>query len=314
MWILTVGGIMSTEYKRDESFASLLKGYMNAADYGTTTLCKAVNAKFGPESISRSTLTGWRDRRIEKLRGFSWKPLAQVLHILRLNTSEANLVFHAAGLRPIKEMWEVYSRDKDIRLIFEPWLFDIEGDRALLEPISEAVGLSTLKPLTTEQRKQINEAIAVQTNGINMFRTMYVFQYEFRHMLSVGGEIRVLLSHPEGAATQMAALRSELQAPVGVQKKRAYDTLELLALWKHEMPDAKIQVRLLDYLPPYGITIIYPGEHTASAQSLVRLYAFRSSTSVAPAFGLSSDNTPKWFAFFSEQFEKMWGAGENYPI
>lgn len=305
---------MSTEYKRDESFASLLTGHMNAADYGTTTLCKAVNSKFGQESISRSTLTGWRDGRIETLRGFSWKPLAQVLHILRLNTSEANIVFHAAGLRSIKEMWEVYSRDKDIRLIFEPWLFDIEGDRALLQPISEAVGLSTLRPLTTEQRKQIHDASAVLTNGINMFRTMYVFQYEFRHMLSLGGEIRVVLSHPEGAATQMAALRSELQAPVDIQKKRAYDTLELLALWKHEMPDAKIHVHLLDYLPPFGITIILPHEHTASAQCLVRLYAFRSSTSVAPAFSLSSDKTPKWFTFFLGQFEKMWGAGENYPL
>ncbi len=124
----------------------------------------------------------------------------------------------------------------------------------------------------------------------------------------------MLLSHPDGAAMQMSALRSESRTPVEIQKKRTYDTLELLALWRSEMPGADVQVRLIDYLPPFGITIMHPSDNSADAGCLVRLFTFRSSTSMAPAFALNSNRTPEWFAFFSEQFEKMWEAGEDYDL
>lgn len=308
------GVIMSADYKGNDSFSSLLTEYMNAANYGTTVLCKAVNAKFGPRFVSRSTLTSWRDGHIKTLRSSSWESLAGVLHVLQLNRSEANRVFQAAGLRSIEEMWRIHSNDMRVQQILEPWLIPIESDSVSIQPVGEVVTLSTLKPLTTEQRKQIHDSKAVFMNGIILFRMLSVFQLEFRHMLSIGGELRVLISHPDGTAMHMSALRSESRMPLETQIKRAYDTLEILSLWKVVLPEAKIEVRLLDYLPPYGLTIIYPSEQAAGFRCLVRLYPFRSSTSVAPAFSLSSDKTPEWFAFFSDQFEKMWRAGENYPI
>lgn len=305
---------MNNQVNDDESLASLLTEYMNRANFGTTTLAKAVNKKFGEKLITRSTLTSWRDGHIKSLRDSSWESLVCVLHILELSRNEADRVLRVAGLRSLEEMWKIHSNESKAQLLFQPWIDDIENKSASTKPLGETVVLSSLKPLTTEQRDQIHESKAVLMSGINMYRTFYVFQYEFRHMLSLGGQIRVLLSHPNGAAMQMSALRSESRTPVEIQIKRTNDTLELLSLWKSEMPDADIRVRLIDYLPSFGITIMHPSEHSADARCLVRLFTFRSSTSVAPAFALNSNRTPEWFAFFSEQFEKMWDAGDNYPL
>jgi hypothetical protein len=305
---------MDNQLNEDESLASLLTEYMNRANFGTTTLAKSVNKKFGEKLITRSTLTGWRDGHIKTLRESSWESLVCILHVLELSRNEADRVLQVAGLRSLEELWKLQSNETRAQLLFQPWIDDIENKSASTRPIGETVVLSTLKPLTTEQREQIHESKAVLMSGINMYRTFYVFQYEFRHMLSLGGQVRVLLSHPDGAAMQMSALRSESRTPIEIQKKRTYETLELLALWRSEMPGADVQVRLIDYLPPFGITIMHPSDNSADAGCLVRLFTFRSSTSMAPAFTLNSNRTPEWFAFFSEQFEKMWEAGEAYDL
>jgi hypothetical protein len=305
---------MDNQLNEDESLASLLTEYMNRANFGTTTLAKSVNKKFGEKLITRSTLTGWRDGHIKTLRESSWESLVCILHVLELSRNEADRVLQVAGLRSLEELWKLQSNETRAQLLFQPWIDDIENKSASTRPIGETVVLSTLKPLTTEQREQIHESKAVLMSGINMYRTFYVFQYEFRHMLSLGGQVRVLLSHPDGAAMQMSALRSESRTPIEIQKKRTYETLELLALWRSEMPGADVQVRLIDYLPPFGITIMHPSDNSADAGCLVRLFTFRSSTSMAPAFTLNSNRTPEWFAFFSEQFEKMWEAGEDYDL
>ena len=305
---------MDNQLNEDESLASLLTEYMNRANFGTTTLAKSVNKKFGEKLITRSTLTGWRDGHIKTLRDSSWESLVCILHVLELSRNEADRVLQVAGLRSLEELWKLQSNETRAQLLFQPWIDDIENKSASTRLVGETVVLSTLKPLTTEQREQIHESKAVLMSGINMYRTFYVFQYEFRHILSLGGQVRVLLSHPDGAAMQMSALRSESRTPVEIQKKRTYDTLELLALWRSEMPGADVQVRLIDYLPPFGITIMHPSDNSADAGCLVRLFTFRSSTSMAPAFALNSNRTPEWFAFFSEQFEKMWEAGEDYDL
>jgi hypothetical protein len=309
-----LGRKMSPPVDEEESLATLLTDHMSAADFGTTTLTKAVTAKFGSSLILRSTLTNWRDGLVKKPKSSSWEALIAVLHILGLDRREANRVLHAAGLRSLEELLDIHSNHQQARRLFEPWLASIENQsRGTLQDHENAL-FSALRPLSSEQRTLIRESRAVLTAGINLYRLFSAFQLEFRHMLNRGGVLHTLLSHPDGVAMQMAALRSESRTPEDTQRQHARQTLELLASWKANKPKTEVQVRLLDYLPPYGITIMHPLEKMSPARCLARIFPFRSSTSEAPAIDLDSEKNPEWFRFFYQQFEKMWEAGEPYSL
>lgn len=305
---------MNTEANNEESLAALLTHYMNKADFGTTTLADAVTAKFGSDLISRSTLTNWRDGQVKSLRSKSWEALATVLNVLELDRDQANRVLKAAGLRSLEELWSIHSNDERVQRIFEPWLDGNKEKSKVILQDQETVLLSTLKPLAIEQRALIRDSREVLVVGINLFRFFPAFQLEFRQMLERGGIVRVVLCDPEGAAMKMAALRSESRTPEETQRQRTREALKLLSLWKSNSPKSDIEVRLLDYLLPFAITIMKPANESTLPRCLVRINAFRASTTTAMALDIEPKNNPRWFDFFTGQFEKMWEAAEGFSL
>ena len=174
--------------------------------------------------------------------------------------------------------------------------------------------LTILAPLEREQRYQTRNAKAIATLGITLFRLLPAFQHEFLEILKNGGQLRVLLVDHQSAAIEMASIRSDSGTPVKTQIGRVEDMLELLARWKVNIPSADIEVRLLNFPPPYGITVIYPRLDTERASCLVRLLTFRTSTSNTPTVKPDPINDAYWFEFFCEQFEKMWEFARAYDL
>lgn len=174
--------------------------------------------------------------------------------------------------------------------------------------------LTTLAPLEREQRYQTRNAKAISTLGITLFRLLPAFQYEFLEMLNNGGQLRVLVVDHQSTAIEMASMRSDSGTPIKTQIRRVEDMLELLTRWKLKIPNANIEVRLLNFPPPYGITIIYPRLDTERASCLVRLLTFRTSTSTAPTVKPDPINEAYWFEFFCDQFEKMWEFARRYDL
>lgn len=174
--------------------------------------------------------------------------------------------------------------------------------------------LSTLSPLEPEQRARTRNAKSISALGITLFRLLPAFQYEFCEMLANGGQLRVLLVDPNSPAIEMASKRSDIGTPPKTQKRRVEDMLELLSRWRSNIPDADIQVKLLDYLPSYGITIIDPRSDADDAFCLVRLITFKTSTSTAPTIRPDPVNETYWFEFFRDQFERMWKCAESYEL
>ncbi len=174
--------------------------------------------------------------------------------------------------------------------------------------------VSELRALSDQQRHDIFEAQAVDAVAINMWRFLPSYQDEFLAMLKRGGILRFLLVHYNSPAINMAALRSQSQTPAETQAHRVRQNLELLAKWKRNVSNANIQVRLIDYLPPYGITVTYPKDERHVPYCLVRLNSFRSPTSLAPAMTPDPLKDKYWFDFFCEQFRLMWEAGEQFDL
>lgn len=71
-----------------------------------------------------------------------------------------------------------------------------------------------------------------------------------------------------------------------------------------------MDVRLMDFYPPYGITVVRPLNEDDKAYCQVRLYTFRSSTSLAPTITPDPVTHKQWFDFFHNQFEAMWDIGK----
>ena len=187
------------------------------------------------------------------------------------------------------------------------------GSRYSHQP-SETTTVSTLMPLTSSQRQRIRNATTVLALGITLFRFLAVFQKELREMVANGGRLQILLVNPYNSVIELASLRSESEAPVEVQKKRVEDQFELLGRWKESIEDADIELRLTNYFPPYGITMILPKSNPEVAQCLVRLYTFKSSTTTAPSINPHPIQESFWFDFFHDQFNKMWEDAVPYKF
>lgn len=168
--------------------------------------------------------------------------------------------------------------------------------------------LIPLEPVTT--REHIKNAASISVLGLNLFRFLPVFQHELRQAVAAGTPLKVLLVAPDSCAVDMIGFRSTSQVPTNIQRGRIEDVLRLLGHWVNSSPQAKIEVRLLDYLPPYGITIYQDKHDFEKSVCLVRLYTFRTPTSEAPAIWPDPIRDSFWFDFFCEQFEMMWEAGQ----
>lgn len=172
--------------------------------------------------------------------------------------------------------------------------------------------LLPLEPRST--REHIEAAHSISALGLSLFRFLPVFQDNFREALRRGAALRVLLVDPAGSALKMVGLRSTSAVPLEFQRRNVEASLDLIALWFRQIEHPNLEVRLIDYMPPYGITIYQ--HHSARDRDvcLIRLYTFRTPTSGAPLIQPDSVRHQQWFEFFCDQFEKMWEAGRVYEV
>jgi hypothetical protein len=156
-----------------------------------------------------------------------------------------------------------------------------------------------------EQRFRRAKSIAI--NGMTLSTTSDKLWGTFRQRLEDGAEIRLLLIDPKHPALQISAIRfHKHQDPQRVGREIAHtlDNLETLMV----NTKGSFQVRLLPYVPPYGIWVIDAG--TPHAEIWVELYTFRDEPE--PSFQLLPNRDGIWFAFFEQQFETMWNASRDW--
>lgn len=179
--------------------------------------------------------------------------------------------------------------------------FDYHHDRELFYE---------LKPLQPILRDYIKASQEICVQGISLYRYIPHYRTEFARALQKGVNLRVILVHPNSAAVEMSAFRSSSQASAQLQRDDILRTLETLRSLKNHIANARVEVRLLDYMPGFGITVYK--HHTDEGLSVceVHLYPFKTSASYAAAIGPHPIFHKHWFAYFSDQFERMWNAAE----
>lgn len=124
-----------------------------------------------------------------------------------------------------------------------------------------------------------------------------------RTALARGVLVRVLLITPAGAAMTMAALRSA-DSGIGHLQEALRNNLDVLHRLEAELPG--LQVRLIDYLPPYTLYAYDPGLPDGCMD--LRLMSFHGDYGTRPGFSLQRARDEDWFTYFYEQFTLVWKA------
>lgn len=188
---------------------------------------------------------------------------------------------------------------------------DIDGKLDRLIRKSEGFGGATsfFVERIPHLEERFRKAKTIAINGMTLSSTSDNFWGTFRQRLEDGAKIRLLIIDPEHAALNVAANRfHKHQDPQRVKREieHALDNLESLIL--NSGSEGYFQVRLLPYVPPYGIWLI--DANSPQAEIWVELYTFRDEPE--PSFQLFPSRDGMWFAFFQQQFETMWNASREW--
>jgi len=84
----------------------------------------------------------------------------------------------------------------------------------------------------------------------------------------------------------------------------------LNSLTRLAVPPAKLEIRVVDYLPPWTMVAFDP--YLPKGQIFVSLLPFRNTDEVRPSFIVSSSDNGEWLHVFQEQFQTLWQ--ESEPI
>ncbi|WP_420115961.1 hypothetical protein [Micromonospora sp.] len=120
--------------------------------------------------------------------------------------------------------------------------------------------------------------------------------------------VKVLLINPGGAAMSMLAFRA---GPAwGRQTLEERLAINLGLLDRRLTQGDGLEVRLVDYLPPYTLYAYDPGLDDGSME--LRLGSVGGRHELRPTFRLIRQRDGEWFDYFYEQFTTVWNAAEPY--
>ncbi|MEV4826850.1 hypothetical protein AB0K25_00760 [Micromonospora sp. NPDC049257] len=120
--------------------------------------------------------------------------------------------------------------------------------------------------------------------------------------------VKVLLINPGGAAMSMLAFRA---GPTwGRQRLEERLSINLRMLEGRLAQGNGLEVRLVDYLPPYTLYAYDPGLNDGSME--LRLGSVGGRHELRPTFRLIRKRDGEWFDYFYEQFTSVWNAAEPY--
>ncbi|WBB78557.1 hypothetical protein O7606_20355 [Micromonospora sp. WMMD882] len=120
--------------------------------------------------------------------------------------------------------------------------------------------------------------------------------------------VKVLLINPGGAAMSMLAFRA---GPAwGRQRLRERLAINLGLLEQRREERDGLEIRLVDYLPPYTLYAYDPGLDDGSME--LRLGSVGGKHDLRPTFRLIRKRDAEWFDYFYEQFTSVWNAADQY--
>lgn len=145
--------------------------------------------------------------------------------------------------------------------------------------------------------------------GIHFRKTISIWRYALQQSLSNGSHLKFLLVKPESSAVDMSLLRhspNSTKDDVNGYIRRVLRDLAYVGFSSNAVD--RIQVRVIDFLPPYTIIAVNPS--SSNGKISVLLASIRTATEKTPSFQIEAEKDRNSFDFFIDQFNKAWNEGE----
>lgn len=161
-------------------------------------------------------------------------------------------------------------------------------------------------------RDRVKTAKSIAISGVSLAGTSNNYHPILQERLKAGVPVRLLLIDPDAElpVADVAVYRIEKTQDPNVLRRSLNFSLETFSLLSNVDKKKKLKIRLLPYPTIYGIWIL--DFDTDNAEVWVELYSFRKTPE--PAFQLLPRRDGVWYEFFSEQFEKMWAASNEWDV
>jgi hypothetical protein len=142
--------------------------------------------------------------------------------------------------------------------------------------------------------------------GVTLNRTVRNQMTALQQCVRRGGTVRVAVIDPAGDVTAEAARRSTAPGSPEVFVHRLRPTLDLLARLAATPGPGRVEIRLLDFVPAFGLLMVDgtgPDGHLR-----VDVYSHRFGGR-EPALQLLAGRDPAWYPHFAAEFEQIWATG-----
>lgn len=163
-----------------------------------------------------------------------------------------------------------------------------------------------LTPSTSGLSIELRAAADVRMVGVTLGRTVRNQVVALERNLAAGARLRIALIAPTEPTLREAARRSTAPDSPEIFEHRLRSTLDLLR-WLDATPHGgRLEVRLLDFVPAFGLFAVDPEE--AHGRIDVDIYSHRPN-GPEPVLRLRADRDHQWFHHFLAEFDRIWAAG-----
>lgn len=155
--------------------------------------------------------------------------------------------------------------------------------------------------------QDISTAADVRLVGVTLTRTVRDLLPVLDRRLRLSASLRVLVIDVDSPAHAEAAARSLVAESPDFYRHRLASTIDLLRVLAAAAPqEAALQLRVLPYVPTFGMCLIDPDQ--AHGRIHVEIYQHRT-IAPEPVFSLHADRDNPWYQLFLQQFEILWESG-----
>ena len=155
-----------------------------------------------------------------------------------------------------------------------------------------------------ELHDELRGAGDIRLVGVTLGRTVRDLARTIERRLRAGATVRVVVIDPDGSAPIDAIERTLGVTSPELYRPRIKSTIEILDnLAAESGGSGRIEVKLLPFVPAFGMYLIDPDEQ--DGRVYVEIYQHRS-REPNPCFQLKAERDGHWYKFFVNQFDVLW--------
>ncbi len=157
---------------------------------------------------------------------------------------------------------------------------------------------------------RFENAFSVDWMGISLHKALPLYRHKLEHCLSNGGEVRIIIINHNSEIPKQLASIGHSQCKVDLITNNIKTTISFLKLLKKNIPDYKIELRVISTQIPYRITII----DKEKRNGFMRILKFVHPKSDDKTILTIRAKNKQLFEFYKNQYELYWNSSKKVKI